>query len=52
MGVFIVILLMILAYALVALLLNGASACTGKCVYDDCDCPLKDNNDIQQDKRP
>jgi hypothetical protein len=48
MGVLIVILSMVLAYALAALLLNGSSACTGKCVYDDCDCPLKkDNNDIQ-----
>jgi len=51
-GVLIIILAMLLVYAFVLLLLNGSSACTGKCVYEECDCSLKDDNDIQQDKRP
>jgi hypothetical protein len=51
-GVLIIILAMVLVYALVLVLLNGSGPCTGKCVYEDCDCPLKDDNDIQQDKRP
>lgn len=52
MTVVLIILAVLVIYGFIVLLLNKSSVCTGKCVYSECDCPLKDNNDIQQDKRP
>ena len=52
MHLILLILSVIILYVFIVFLLNKGSVCTGKCIISECDCPLKDKNDIQQDKRP